>query len=89
MINMIFNHYDIKIFTEVMAAYHALPPHPAPVAAPHPLCHHNVQAYSEERAACKPFDYSQPVHYLGKMDVKCEHCGALHWMDEHISKSSK
>ena len=23
------------------------------------------------------------------MDVKCEHCGALHWLDERLSKSSK
>ena len=89
MINMIVDHYDIKTFAEVMAAYHALPPHPAPVAAPPPLHHHNAQAHSKERAAHKPFDCSQPVHYLGKMDVKCEHCGALHWIDEHISKSSK
>ena len=89
MINMIGDHYDIKTFAEIMAAYHALPPHPTPVAAPCPLFHHNAQAHSEERAACKPFDHSQPVHYLGKMDVKCEHYGALHWMDEHISESSK
>ena len=89
MINMIVDHYDIKTFAEVMAAYHALPFHPAPVAAPCPPRHHNAQAHSEERAIHKPFDRSQPVHNLGKMDVKCEHCCALHWMDEHISKSSK
>ena len=89
MIDMIVDHYDIKTLAEVMAAYCALPLYPAPVAAPCSLRHHNAQAHSEERAACKHFDHSQPVYYLGKMDVKCEHCGALHWMNKCISKSSK
>ena len=27
-------------------------------------------------------------HYLGKMDVLCPYCSALHWMDEKLTKSS-
>ncbi|MCL7044604.1 hypothetical protein MKW94_018281, partial [Papaver nudicaule] len=27
-------------------------------------------------------------HFLGKMDVKCIHCGALHFMEERLTKSS-
>ncbi|KAI3898747.1 hypothetical protein MKW98_000860 [Papaver atlanticum] len=28
-------------------------------------------------------------HYLGKMDIECSSCGALHWIDERTNKSSK
>ncbi|KAH7865614.1 hypothetical protein Vadar_008921 [Vaccinium darrowii] len=28
-------------------------------------------------------------HFLGKMDVPCNDCKALHWMDERLTKSSK
>ncbi|KAI3878605.1 hypothetical protein MKW98_027910 [Papaver atlanticum] len=28
-------------------------------------------------------------HSLKHMDVKCTHCGALHWMDERLMKSSR
>ncbi|XP_058219883.1 uncharacterized protein LOC131330353 [Rhododendron vialii] len=28
-------------------------------------------------------------HYLGKMDILCSHCQALHWMDEKLARSSK
>ncbi|XP_026435826.1 uncharacterized protein LOC113333615 [Papaver somniferum] len=27
-------------------------------------------------------------HFLGQMDVKCHHCGALHWMAEKLTNSS-
>ena len=82
-----------------MAAYNALPALLAPrqlapaqdggVAAPRAAQQQNACAHHEEGAARQPFDHTQPAHYLGKMDVKCEHCGALHWLDEHLSKSSK
>jgi len=26
-------------------------------------------------------------YYLGKMDVLCPYCSALHWMDEKLKKS--
>jgi hypothetical protein len=32
--------------------------------------------------ACQPFDPNWPVHYLGKMDIVCSSCQALHWVDE-------
>ena len=38
--------------------------------------------------ARQSFDPSWPVHSLGKMDVPCPDCGALHWMAERLSKSS-
>ncbi|KAG5561267.1 hypothetical protein RHGRI_004335 [Rhododendron griersonianum] len=28
-------------------------------------------------------------HYLGKMDILCSHCQALHWMEEKLARSSK
>ncbi|KAG5521520.1 hypothetical protein RHGRI_033922 [Rhododendron griersonianum] len=28
-------------------------------------------------------------HYLGKMDIECPHCKALHWMDERLARSSR
>ena len=81
-----------------MAAYNALPALPAPcqlapaqdggVAAPH-AHQQNAHAHDEEGVARQPFDHTQPAHYLGKMNVKCGHCGALHWLDEQLSKSSK
>lgn len=27
-------------------------------------------------------------HYIGKMDVECQICGALHWMEERLTQSS-
>lgn len=38
--------------------------------------------------ARQPFRTSWPVHYLGKMDIKCPSCGALHWKDERLTKST-
>ncbi|MCL7040506.1 hypothetical protein MKW94_015864, partial [Papaver nudicaule] len=32
--------------------------------------------------------YSRVRHFLGKMDVKCIHCGALHFMEEKLTNSS-
>ncbi|KAH7846751.1 hypothetical protein Vadar_017750 [Vaccinium darrowii] len=28
-------------------------------------------------------------HYLGKMDILCPRCSALHWMDERLARSSR
>ena len=39
-------------------------------------------------AARQPFDLLWPVHSLGKMDVQCPDCGALHWMAERLAQSS-
>ncbi|KAF8964922.1 hypothetical protein BDZ97DRAFT_1622190, partial [Flammula alnicola] len=34
--------------------------------------------------------YCEPMarHDLGRMDVECPHCGALHWMMEKLARSS-
>ncbi|ESK82928.1 transcriptional factor b3 [Moniliophthora roreri MCA 2997] len=34
--------------------------------------------------------YNDPpsCHYLSRMNDKCQHCGALHWKAEHLSKST-
>ena len=53
-----------------------LPDQPAPT--PKPPCWH---------WAFKPFDHNWPVHYLGRMDVACPNCGALHWIDEKRENS--
>jgi hypothetical protein len=33
---------------------------------------------------------SPPVHmhYLGKMEYRCQHCHALHWLSERLASSS-
>jgi hypothetical protein len=40
-------------------------------------------------AARRP--YQEPIlrHDVGDMDVKCPWCGALHWMNEKLSHSSR
>ena len=38
--------------------------------------------------ARRPFDPAWQVHNLGYLNVRCSHCGALHWMDECLSSSS-
>ena len=35
-----------------------------------------------------PVEISPGQHFLGRMDVKCPYCSALHWMDEKLFKSS-
>ncbi|KAJ7732052.1 hypothetical protein DFH07DRAFT_680258, partial [Mycena maculata] len=39
--------------------------------------------------ARRPYTEPETRHDLGRMDVKCRHCGALHWMAEKIAKSSE
>ena len=50
------------------------PPPPALAAHPLPL-------------ACQPFDHNWPVHYMGKMDIICTDCQALHWLSEKLVMS--
>jgi len=38
--------------------------------------------------ACQPFNPNWPVHSLGKMDVVCPNCHALHWMSERLVNST-
>jgi len=40
-------------------------------------------------AACRPYRDPPQRHDLGRMDVACSSCGALHWMVEKLSDSSK
>ena len=39
-------------------------------------------------AARRPYEEPNMRHDLGRMEVKCQSCGALHWMDEKLSDSS-
>ena len=39
--------------------------------------------------ARQPFDRNWPVHNMGRMDVPCSECGALHWMCKKLTRSSK
>ena len=39
--------------------------------------------------ARQPFDPLWPRHYLGKMDIQCVNCNALHWIDERLVNSSR
>ena len=56
----------------------AIPPAPAPALAAHPL-----------PLARQPFDHNWPVHYMGKMDIMCTDCQALHWLSEKLVISSQ
>ena len=63
------------------------PVHPLPLPLPPPPPPPPVVQILPK--ACQPFDASWPVHYLGKMNVQCTHCNALHWLDERLSGSTK
>ncbi len=39
--------------------------------------------------ACRLFNPTLSVHNLGQMNIQCPSCKALHWLDEHLTKSSK
>jgi Helitron helicase-like domain at N-terminus len=39
--------------------------------------------------ARQPFNPNWPVHYMGKMEVVCSDCGALHWASEMLVNSPK
>jgi hypothetical protein len=65
------------------------PPPPSPPPPPdQPAPPPNRPKPSCWRFAFKPFDPNWPVHYLGKMDVPCSNCGALHWIDERLKSTS-
>ena len=46
-----------------------------------------IPAIAELPLARQPFNRNWPVHYMGKMEVICSDCGALHWRCEKLSKS--
>ena len=58
---------------------------PAPAAAP------PAAAASQQNLplACQPFNKDWPVHNSGHMNIPCSECGALHWLAERLSGSSK
>ncbi|KAF8203331.1 hypothetical protein BJ912DRAFT_920472 [Pholiota molesta] len=68
---------------------------PAPAApAPNPpqcRCNRNAPPIGPQPFPMPPppFSNAQPVHYVEKLNVKCDHCGALHWLDERLSKSTQ
>ena len=39
--------------------------------------------------AHQPFNRNWPVHYMGRMDIACSDCGALHWASEKLVNSPK
>ncbi|KAJ7720111.1 hypothetical protein B0H16DRAFT_1739011 [Mycena metata] len=58
----------------------------SPPAVPQaPACHRRGGPLP---AARRPYTEPAGCHDLGHMDVKCSHCGALHWKDERVAKSS-
>ena len=75
------------ILAPVPAAAPLAPPAapPAPAAAPPAAAalQHNLPL------ACQPFSKDWPVHNLGNMNIPCSECGALHWLAERLSGSSK
>ena len=48
-----------------------------------------IPAVAELPLAREPFNKNWPVHNMGKMDIICQDCGALHWKCEKLSNSSQ
>jgi hypothetical protein len=70
-------------------------PVPAPVPAPFPFPNADLPAVNAVAPqpnlplACQPFNKNWPVHNLGNINIACSDCGALHWMSEKLSGSSR
>ena len=67
-------------------------PVPAPVPAPAPPVPANIPLLPVAAAlplACHPFNPNWEVHYMGRMDVVCEYCEALHSQCEQLATSSQ
>ena len=63
---------------------------PAPAPAPAPALPPNLPAAPLNLPlAQQSFNRDWPVHYMGKMDVVCPDCHALHWKSEKLVKSSQ
>ena len=74
---------------------HPSPPHP-PVQNVHPgrlPVPWQKKATFDDCAFLQAYEAERDIFYqqlnLGQMNHKCLHCGALHWLEEHVSKSSK
>ena len=65
------------------------PPSPVPPPPPPPPPHLLPAVPPPLPLARQPFNQNWTVHYLGKMDVACPDCGALHWMSEQLVNSPK
>ena len=75
-------------------ALHNLPPplmqNPGPAPAPAPAPPQAVLPpvpQPDLLLTRQPFNHNWPVHYMGKMDVICSNCNALHWDAEKLSRS--
>ena len=55
---------------------------------PQPQPHHYNRVVNQVSIVRELFDPLWPVHSLGKMDIPCSACGALHWMAEKLTNSS-
>lgn len=40
-------------------------------------------------AGLKPYEEPEERHNLGRMEYNCQHCNALHWLDEKLAHSSQ
>ena len=66
-------------------------PAPAVILAPVPAAAPPAPAALQQNLplAHQPFNKDWPVHNLGDMNIPCSECGALHWLAERLSGSSK
>ncbi|KAI9451440.1 hypothetical protein F5148DRAFT_1290133 [Russula earlei] len=78
-------------------------PPPSPSSAPpSPLPYPHAQVYPEDPLpqpqlpppqampmAQRPFDPTWAIHDLKDLTIQCSFCKALHWLDEHLTNSSK
>ena len=61
---------------------------PPPPSSPLPIIH----PVPPLPLACQPFNTDNPnmaIHNMGKMDVVCSECGALHWASEMLVNSPR
>ena len=70
----------------LIPAANVLPP---PVLPPPPPFNLPVQPLPRARQPFNPNNPNPMVHYMGKMDVVCSDCGALHWESERLVSTHK
>ena len=66
-------------------------PVPAPGPAPVPPVPANIPLLPVAAAlplACQPFNPNWQVRDMGRMNIVCEYCGAIHWECEKLVNSS-
>ena len=90
----------LPIPTDTHISESSFPPESASLCAPSipmPSNRHSRSVRTSTRSNCRrgsvpvarsPYKEPCAQHNLGPMNLSCQHCSALHWADERLSKSS-